>query len=52
MAGRHDPGLRAVRKRLRAAGKPHKVVVIELARKLLTRLNAMARAGTAWRSAA
>ena len=41
-----------MRDRLRAAGKPHKVVVIALARKLLTRLNAMARDQTAWRSAA
>ena len=52
VASRHDPGLRAVRDRLRAAGKPHKVVVIALARKLLTRLNAMVRDQTAWRSAA
>ena len=49
---RHDPELRAVRDRLRAAGKPYKVVLIALARKLLTRLNAMVRDGTDYRGAA
>jgi transposase len=50
VASCRDPELRAVRARLRAAGKPYKVVIIALARKLLTRLNAMVRDGTDYRS--
>jgi transposase len=49
VASRHDPELRAVRDRLRAAGKPFKLAIVALARKLLTRLNAMLRDQTAWR---
>jgi transposase len=52
VASSHDPELRAIRDRLRAAGKPYKVVIIALARKLLTRLNAMVRDGTDYRGAA
>ena len=48
MASSHDPELRTVRI-LRAAGKPYKVVIIALARKLLTRLNAMVRDETDYR---
>ena len=51
VASSHDPELRAVRDRLRAAGKPYKVVIIALARKLLTRLNAMVRDGTDYHGA-
>lgn len=51
VASSHDPDLRAVRGRLRAAGKPYKVAIIALARKLLTRLNAMIRDGTDYRDA-
>jgi transposase len=51
VASCHDPELRAVRDRLRAAGKPYKVVIIALARKLLTRLNAMVRDGNVYRGA-
>ena len=40
---RHDPDFKAFYDRLRAAGKPAKVVRIALARKLLVRLNAKAR---------
>ena len=43
IASRSDPGLRAMRARLEAAGKPFKVAIIAVARKLLTILNAMAR---------
>jgi transposase len=51
VASSHDPELRAIRDRLRAAGKPYKVVIIALARKLLTRLNAMVRDGTDYHGA-
>jgi transposase len=40
---RHDPDFKAFYERLRAAGKPARVVRIALARKLLVRLNAKAR---------
>lgn len=43
VAGRYDPDFIAFRERLRAAGKPPKVVRIAMARKLIVRLNAKAR---------
>jgi transposase len=45
---RFNPVLRAFYQRLLAAGKPKKVAQVACARKLLTILNAMARAGTPW----
>lgn len=44
-ASRWDPQLKAFRQRLIAAGKPVKLVLIAVARKLLTILNAMVRDG-------
>jgi transposase len=43
IASRCDPELKAMRARLQAAGKPFKVAIIAVARKLLTILNAMIR---------
>ena len=43
VVGRHEPDFMAFQMRLRAAGKPPKVVRIALAHKLLVRLNAKAR---------
>jgi transposase len=43
IASRSDPALRAMRQRLEAAGKPFKVAIIAIARKLITILNAMIR---------
>src|SRR5271163_5080733 len=43
VVGRYEPDFLAFRQRLRAAGKPPKVVRIALAHKLLVRLNAKAR---------
>lgn len=43
VVGRHEPDFIAFQTRLRAAGKPPKVVRIALAHKLLVRLNAKAR---------
>ena len=43
VVGRYEPDFIAFRQRLRAAGKPPKVVRIALAHKLLVRLNAKAR---------
>jgi transposase len=45
IASRCDPELKAFRQRLIAAGKPIKLVLIAVARKLLTILNAMIRDG-------
>ncbi|GJE70072.1 IS110 family transposase [Methylorubrum podarium] len=44
-ASRHNPVFRSLYERLRAAGKPHKVALIAVVRKLVTTLNAMVRAG-------
>ena len=45
---RFDAGLRCFYRRLRERGKPGKVAVIAVARKLLMQLNAVARRGTHW----
>ena len=43
IASRYDPELKAFRARLTDAGKPIKLALIAVARKLLTRINAMCR---------
>lgn len=43
VASRRNPILKAARERMQAAGKPAKVAILALARKLLTMLNAMIR---------
>jgi len=48
---RFNPALKVMYERLTAAGKPPKVALIALARKLLTILNAMVRDGTNWQEA-
>ena len=50
-ATRHNPVLRAFYERLVAAGKPRKVALTACMRKLLTILNAMAKANTTWGAA-
>ncbi len=50
IASRYDPRLRAFRQRLETAGKPAKVAIVAVARKLLTILNAMFRDGNDYRS--
>lgn len=47
-AARHNPPLKAFFQRLKAAGKPHKVALIAVARKLLSILNAILRDKTPW----
>ena len=49
---RFNPVLKAMYERMIAAGKPPKVALIALARKLLTILNAMVRDGRDWQHAA
>jgi transposase len=51
IASRYDPRLRAFRKRLEAGGKPAKVAIVAVARKLLTILNAMFRDGKDYKAA-
>jgi transposase len=48
-ARKHNPVLKAFFKRLPAAGKPKKVAIIAVARKLLTILNAIVRDGIPWK---
>jgi transposase len=47
-ASRYNPVLKVFRERLRAAGKPPKVAIIAVARKLLTILNAIIRENNTW----
>ena len=49
VASRHHPGLREFYQRLRAAGKPAKVALVAVMRKLLTTLNAMMKHQQPWR---
>lgn len=51
VAARFNPGLKAFRDRLVAAGKPKMVALIAVARKLLTILNAILRDAKPWRPA-
>ncbi len=48
VAGRHNPVLKAFADRLRAAGKPHKVVITAVARKLVTIVNALCKFRQKW----
>lgn len=47
-ARRHNAELKVVYERLVEAGRPNKVALVALMRKLLVRLNAMVRSNTAW----
>jgi transposase len=49
VAATWNPVLRDFKQRLRAAGKPPKVAIVAVMRKLLATLNAMARDEAAWR---
>jgi transposase len=51
VASRYNPVLRAFYQRLRAAGKPGKVALVAVMRKLLTTLNAMIKHETPWNPA-
>jgi len=51
-AARFNPVLKRMVERLLAAGKPKKVALVALARKLLTILNAMVREGKDWQKVA
>jgi len=49
-SARCNPAIRALYRRLKAAGKPSKVALVACMRKLLTILNAMLRTRAPWRS--
>lgn len=51
VAARHNPTLKLFHQRLIAAGKPKKVAIVAVARKLLTILNAIIRDNRPWQSA-
>lgn len=47
-ASRHNPVFRALYRRLREAGKPNKVALVAVMRKLIVTLNSMMRTRTLW----
>ena len=50
VGSRFNPELAGMKRRLQAAGKPPKVILIAIARKLLTILNALVRDQTEWKT--
>ncbi|MFT6074799.1 MAG: transposase [Yoonia sp.] len=48
VASHHNPALKPFADRLRAAGKPHKVVITAVARKLVTIVNALCKSRQVW----
>ena len=44
----HNPVLKPVARRLKERGKPHKLVIVAIARKLVTIANAVIKTGTPW----
>ena len=48
VASHHNPVLKIFADRLQAAGKPHKVVIIAVARKLVTIVNALCKSSQKW----
>jgi transposase len=48
VAANHNPSLRSFADRLRKAGKPHKVIIIAIARKLVTIANALCKSRQQW----
>lgn len=50
VASHHNPVLKSFADRLRAAGKPHKVSIVAVARKLVTIVNALCKSQQKWTS--
>lgn len=48
VASHHNPTLKAFAERLRKAGKPHKIIVTAVARKLVIIANALCKTGREW----
>ncbi|MCP1237958.1 IS110 family transposase [Gluconobacter kondonii] len=45
----HNPVLKVVAKRMKDRGKPHKLIIIAIARRLITIANAILKTGLPWR---
>jgi transposase len=45
----HNPVLKPVAQRLKMRGKPHKLVIVAVARRLVTIANAILKTGVPWR---
>ena len=52
VAAHHNPSLRSFADRLRKAGKPHKVIITPVARKLVTIANALCKNRQKWTATA
>ncbi|MCP4933913.1 MAG: IS110 family transposase [bacterium] len=52
VASHHNPVLKIFADRLRKAGKPHKVIITAVARKLVTIVNALCKSGQKWQNLA
>jgi transposase len=50
-ASAHNPTFIAFRQRLKANGKPHKLAIVAVMRKLITILNALLRDNAPWKAA-
>ena len=48
VAGTHNPVFKAAKDRLRAAGKPPKVALVAIMRKMIVTLNAILRTNLPW----
>jgi transposase len=46
----HNPVLKPLAKRLKERGKPHKLIIIAVARRLVTIANAVLKTATPWRA--
>ena len=44
----HNPGLKPVAQRLKTRGKPHKLVIVAIARRLIIIANAILKTGVPW----
>ena len=51
VAAHHNAIMKAFEDRLRKAGKPHKVIITAVARKLVTIANALCKSGQKWTAA-
>jgi transposase len=51
VAGTHNPVMKAFKLRLQAAGKPPKLILVAIMRKLIVTLNAMVRDSNPWQTA-
>lgn len=50
VAAHHNPVLKPLAKRLKERGKPHKLIIIAVARRLVTIANAILKTATPWRT--